>query len=931
MKMKLVLAQLLSLAVISSSFAADPLFNQQWGLKNSGQKIYRAEGEIRREQVEGISGADIHWPGTEELSSLGGEREVVVAVIDSGIDMNHPEFTDRLYAGKDFLDNVEMKDDTGHGTHVAGIIAANADGVGVQGVTPKNVKILPLKVLNKDTNGFVYKGRMITDIIADALVYAIEANVAVVNMSLGWPKIVNTPRIVRALDTAAERGIVLVAAAGNNNKDVPTWPCSHAAVICVGAMDNQGKLAEFSNHGGKVDLVAPGEWIVSSHPQAMESRTLRIQGYEAKNGSSQAAPFVSAAAALLKLQNPSFTAKEIKARLYSSAQAMKLDADKRFVRFGALSIENALKQENPVVASVAVKSLVTVEVDDVGNFDFTLPLEVLGESEEALSVEVEGLSANTEVQADSKVRVFGQLDLARDSEIPVRFVVKLGEQTQATSVTLSVARKLSSNDFLNTDIAGIPANALAQIQGDRKLSRLSLVSVESAPSNDFHAYIQAQSEDKIRVISIRANAGDSETKRSDIILEDHHQLLAVFERDINFDGKNEMIYYGINKRRDHLILTFKTLDGEDALGANSRWEWPITTFEGLPLKDGERGDFSWMRLKTFLGEISVPYYQKTWLLPEQDNATDLLDFEPPAMAPRLYYLEPVKDGERVVVRPRVIDSVDFKNKLRERLNPRPWESVMIERTLPQSQEERLAGTVRHVVSVGEDFFRRFSILTVTQVGQHTLEEHADNDVFQVGNMSLATRSLKDFSVSKDSFQMALLDRSSARVKPFIQGEAANAWTLITSGWSNPFFEVVATFEGENRRALFFESRYHVYVYDQSGDAAPVASRLPINRDSSFPGVNFSETLQSALVRSDSGNQPAVAVNSTLIYGDRLYTMVSRGQSLTRPVTLSVNVPANCVPLKTQMLTNSQGFSAYAMLCLKNAQQAQLSFFPLELK
>src|SRR5690606_2881329 len=187
-------------------------------------------------------------------------------------------------------------------------------------------------------------------------------------------------------------------------------------------------------------------------------------------------------------------------------------------------------------------------------------------------------------------------------------------------------------------------------------------------------------------------------------------------------------------------------------------------------------------------------------------------------------------------------------------------------------------------------------------------------------------SLKDFSVSKDSFQMALLDRSSARVKPFIQGKAADAWTLITSGWSNPFFEVVATFEGENRRALFFESRYHVYVYDQSGDAAPVASRLPINRDSSFPGVNFSETLQSALVRSDSGNQPAVAVNSTLIYGDRLYTMVSRGQSLTRPVTLSVNVPANCVPLKTQMLTNSQGFSAYAMLCLKNAQQAQLSFF-----
>lgn len=921
----------LTLAVSFTGFAADSMFDQQWGLKNTGQSVFRSEGEIRREQVKGVAGLDVEWPGIEELSKIEATKDVVVAVIDSGIDMSHPELEGRVIRGRDFLDNADMKDDTGHGTHVAGIIAANADGLGVQGVTPAAVKILPLKVLNKDTNGFVYKGRVITDIIADALAVAVDSNVDVINMSLGWPKLVNTPKIVRALDIAAERGIVMIAASGNNNKDVPTWPCAHPAVICVGAMDNQGKLAEFSNHGGKVDLVAPGEWIVSTHPKAMESRTLRIQGYEAKNGSSQAAPFVAAAAALIKLQNPEFKANEIKARLYASAKKLDVVEDNRFVRFGRLSIREALKNQSSNIASVLVKDLVTVEVDADGSFDFSLPIENLSNSETEPSVTVSGLAIDSQIVGE-KVRLSGKLaDLNVDSEIPVSVSVRLNEQVTTTPITLSFARKLKNSDLISTRIEGIPANALASIQGNRKMSRVGVVSVEGKPSSDFHGYIQAKSGDKIRAITIRANAGDETAQISDVTLEDHHQLLAVFERDINFDNKNDLIFYGMNARRDQLVLSVTNLAGEPLFGDNSRWELPITTFEGLPLKDGERADFSWIKLNTFLGEISVPYYQKAWFMPPEDNSNDLLDFEPPQAAPRLYYLEPYKKDDKVALRPRVVDSVALKQTLKESLSPAPWESVLVERILPQSQTERESGSVRHVVSVGEDFYRRFSILTVNKVGEHKLETHADSDVFQVGNMSLITRNLSDFSASKNSFQMALLDRSSARVKPFVKGSSSDAWTLLTSGWSNPFFEVVATFEGDNRRTLFFESRYHVYVYDQVGSDKPVAARLPINRDSSFPGVNFSETLQPVVATVDGAKQPAVAVNSTLIYGDRLYSMVSIDQTLSRPVALSVNIPANCVPLKSQFLTKSQGVSAYAMLCQKSAQVMDLSFFPLEIK
>ncbi len=930
MKFKIFLS---SLALSSTVFAAEPMFDQQWGLKNTGQKIYRAEGEIRREQVDGVLGVDIDWPGMEELNKLDQGKEVIVAVIDSGIDMNHPDLKDRVFLGKDFLDNADMKDDTGHGTHVAGIIAANSNNIGVQGVAPSAVKILPLKVLSKNINGFVYKGRIITDIIADALAFAVESNVDVINMSLGWPKLVNTPKIVRALDVAAERGIVLVAASGNNNKNVPTWPCAHPAVICVGAIDNQGNISEFSNHGGKVDLVAPGEWIVSTHPNSMESRTLRIQGYEAKNGSSQAAPFVSAAAALIKLKYPNLKAKEIKALLYSSAKPLQQDNDSRFVRFGALSISNALKSEAiKGFASLLVKDLVTIEVNDKGEYRFELPMEILAQSYERLEVSLEGIDAKVTVSENETIQVEGRLDtLMTDSEVDVIFRTDLDGRLTKSPITLSFARKIRQSDLLQTRISGLPVRALVSINGNKKSTSMNYVSVEGKPSADFHGYIYAKSENKFRVITIKANAEDEQTKLTDIILEDYEELRAVIEKDINFDGQNELIFYGVDSDQKNYVLTITDLEGKKIFGSNSRWELPHSSFNGLPEKDEGIAQFSWIKLETFLGELLVPYYQKTWFLPEEDNSNDLLDHEPPNIASRLYYLEPLNEDTRTLLRPRVIDSVAFKQKLREMLTPSPWENVLIERTLPQSTKEKEIGQVRHVVSVGEDFFRRFSIMTVSKVGEMKIEDHADHDVFQVGNMSLITRNLNNFSVSKNSFQMALLDRSSARVKPFVEGSSSDAWILLTSGWSNPFFEVAATFESDNRRTLFFESRYHVYVYDQKNNQPPKGHRLPINRDSSFPGVNFSETLQSAVVKSEQGNQPAIAVNSTLIYGDRLYTMVSGEDSFIRPVALSVNIPPNCVPLKSQYLSNSQSVSSYVMLCQNTSTSVDLSFFPLILK
>lgn len=923
------ISKILLAGVLLSQFAhaEDPLFFNQWGLRNNGQTLFRAAGDIKQDKIVGIPGTDINWPGLEALEKLG-SQEVIVAVIDSGMDMTHSDFKDRLYKGRDFLENTDtVTDDTGHGTHVAGIIAANADGLGTQGVTPSQIKILPLKVLNKDTTSFVYKGRIITDVIANAIAYAIEAKVSVINMSLGWPQLINTPKIIKTLDAAAEKGIVLVAASGNNNKDVPTWPCAHPAVICVGAMDNQGKITEFSNHGGKVDLVAPGEWIVSTIPRALESRTLRIQGYEAKNGSSQAAPFVTAAAALIKLQNPSFTAKEIKARLYSSAKKLSNDVDGRFVRFGSLSIQDALNETSSSMASVLVKDLFTVSVDREGSYNFTLPIEILGSSESEIQVSIEGLEASTRIEG-TKLLISGKIpDLLRDSDIPVVFKTTINGKTTSTPTTLSFARNLKSEDFIKVNISDIPFPTLVSQQGSLKASRIGNVSVEDPSDFDFHGFIQTKKGDEFQITSLRANADSKEVLQTKITLTGHSQVLSVFEKDVNLDGKNDFIFYTLSAKRDNLHLIFTDAEGKPLFGKNSRWDMPITTFEGLPLKGGESADFAWIKMKTFLGEILVPYYQKSWTMPDLDNSKNILDRET-GTANRLYYWEPYLKDNLTLARPRVIDSVDFKNKLQKSLKASSRDELSIDHILPQTTIEKKNGTVRHLLSMGEGFNKKSWILTLKDAKTTSLESYNDNDVYLVGGNLIQTRSIDDYSVSPNAFQMMLLDRANARVKPFVEGLQLPAWTLNTSGWNNPFFEIVGSFEKDDRRVLFFESRYHVYAYDQNGNTGtPKPMRLPINRDSSFPGVSFSETLQNVVVRESDKNQPAVSVNSTLIYGDRLYTMVSNGESFKRPISLSVTIPSTCAPLKSTYLAKTHNFSSYVMVCQEKTGVV-LAFWPL---
>lgn len=284
------------------SFAPDNTLPTSWGLR-----------EVKAEAA---------WDVTA------GSEDIVVAVIDTGVDMAHPDLAANLDTAN-AINLVEpgrpVDDDFGHGTHVAGIIAAignNRQGsVGIAWRT----KIMPIRVLGVDGTGDVYDTVL-------AIEHAVEKGASVINMSLGSPD--HSDIEADAIQDAINAGVVLVAAAGNEaaSGNYLEYPACYPGVISVAAVGPDRKRAAFSNFNSHVTIAAPGVDIFSTIPSRVNSKETRdaanyIGPYGFLSGTSMAAPFVAGAAALVLSQHPEWTSQQVTSRLTSRAGDLTIGPD----------------------------------------------------------------------------------------------------------------------------------------------------------------------------------------------------------------------------------------------------------------------------------------------------------------------------------------------------------------------------------------------------------------------------------------------------------------------------------------------------------------------------------------------------------------------------------------------------------------------------
>lgn len=260
----------------------------QYNLRNTGATITLSDDL----SLLTTSGADIKavsaWDKTKGLAS------VVIAVLDTGVDMTHTELVNKMVStGHDFVnDDADATDDNFHGTHVAGIAAAETNNnAGIAGVA-WNCKILPVKVLDADGNGYY-------DWMIEGIIWAVDNGAKVINMSLGGTDA--DAGLEAACKYAYDHGVLVVAASGNDGdgENALEYPAAYDNyVLAVGATDYNDNVASFSTHGPQVDVAAPGVYILSTAPQAYVGDG--YLPYLFASGTSMACPHVTGFAALLK-------------------------------------------------------------------------------------------------------------------------------------------------------------------------------------------------------------------------------------------------------------------------------------------------------------------------------------------------------------------------------------------------------------------------------------------------------------------------------------------------------------------------------------------------------------------------------------------------------------------------------------------------------
>ncbi len=238
---------------------------------------------------------------------------VLVAVIDSGVDTDHPQLArpGKIHAGHDFVrGHSGTFDCVSHGTGVAGIIAADPlPGVGFHGIAP-DAEILPVRISERDVGDRGEALRIDPQVLADGIRYAADAGAKVVNLSLAGYD--DHAAVRDAVAYAVAKDALVVAAVGNGQQDaaLPSFPAAYDGVLGVGAVDIDGARMSGSQIGAYVDIVAPGAKVVA---------TTRIDGHSYVDGTSFAAPFVSATAALVRAARPDLNAAQVSQRLIATA------------------------------------------------------------------------------------------------------------------------------------------------------------------------------------------------------------------------------------------------------------------------------------------------------------------------------------------------------------------------------------------------------------------------------------------------------------------------------------------------------------------------------------------------------------------------------------------------------------------------------------
>lgn len=913
----------------------DLLFPKQWGLYNQEQTVVVPNTELGPYVFKAEKGVDIDWKDSIFDIESRLVKTPVVAVVDMGIDLDHEELKDSLYRneaecnseGKPFTDKIDRDgnkfpsdcfgwdfaaidetlanyplDDKGHGTHVAGIIASKKNNeLGISGVSDK-IKILPVRVTgsvdeSSDQNKILMRAP--SQRIANGILYAVYRGVDVINLSLGWPKSMDTNFMRNAILEATRHNIIVVAASGNNNTNANIFPCSYYDVICVGSVDPDGKMSNFSNYGGEVDVLAPGNQILSTIPKAFIPLKMNIQGYDIMSGTSQAAPFVSAIAALHKGTTPKATREEISRKIFDSAMKKK---DQKKSLHGLVQLGKSFEIKESTSVKPIFKNLSEIVFSNEGKFSFPLNLKNYGLKANNIEVYVRFENESITLKKNSftldelipirptSILIEGEiLDQTIDHNQTFEVTIVDGDKVETFYQELFFANNILTKEKITTSNVIFQNEALPLLSYDKETGRFfdntRTIDSQFLKNDVKDLYLRYADKSGIKLFFFKHEQNSYIEAKNTYSSESATKVISVIKGDFNYDGKPDYeiqtLVYPKGKpgfiRYAYLDSEFNPLYlGFDSINYTPQYAQASQDSQGFMRKTLPSGE-----------KLAVRYFISEGQIPKRDQVHGPFEKDDFSSKNRIYYLDPIVTSDGVSFETRALSNQIFDIKVKDLFNQKRGEENLIS-FLTQSKNEYYSSTLNALYSFGLGFKRENFKVTILE-DSYSLEK-----VSLPQKLDTYTKH-KVYDLEKneysDSFNHFVGFLTTSNVQTLLYGDSEQKIeNFVETSYENRLISFVSLFKKGNETFSLFESIDSLLLVSNNKKM-----RKKTKNFSFLPGKLMSEVYFPLSVKKEGEYLPGVYVDSTLLSGNMIYISTVVGDEFISPMGLSSFVPNNCVP------------------------------------
>ena len=969
----------------SEKLRKDQFFTYQWNLFNQGQRTTKLSEGANLLQTNGVLGQDINWKSIIAAMEANLKKSPIVAVIDVGVDWNHPELKNQIlkndkecsaqgeiidseedrdnnglkgdcigwnFAARNMYDARRPVDETGHGTHIAGIISAETNNkIGISGISSK-IKILPIKVTGPiDESNQRRTIQPLTDRIAKGILYAVHRKVDVINLSLGWTKAMDTKYLRESLDYALSQGVMIVAAAGNSKNQSSILPCSHYSVVCVGAVKVNGEIADFSNGGGEVDVLAPGDEILSTIPSNLIPLQLNVQGYDIRSGTSFAVAHVSAQAALLKSIYPEENLDTTYKRIVQTSQKTP-DANKS--NHGLIDFEASFVNSANTFVRPIFKNLSLVLYDPIDqSIKFPLYMRNFGlDLNSAIKVQIKSLTDHITLNQEydfsafphgevKKVDVSGFItDASQHHQLNLEIIIiNSANETRSYFHQIRIGHDLLKSKstyrktvkFLDRPL---PLGNLKDGKAFNFIQTVETLFPEDLIKQEFYLPRFNKESSQIEVKVLRAKESSIEEVAGTIVIPEATEVLNFYRLDVNRDGKEDYVVRTVNcsehcddpnNAKRYLQYSYWNEELKNLWGPQlSFWKF-LPTLTNVDLSSQR---FKYIEHPDF-GTVAVAYFVARTAFPQgqQDlRPFELVDFSEKGRLLRIY---PKVDGESVNLETQVVSNRTFTESVFKTLNSNmaPIESFTALKILVQSKADFHAGRLSTLFSVGDGMWSQNLLVSQNK------EDEIKSEILSTEMPLNGYEWYPSLSLTMNEASINFVGLSSRNVIQSFHfpSQVNQSSTIISSAYSSegtnePPLTHIASFHDVNSSYTFFQTPANLVLLTQK-DGKDISYKTKINRFSFLPNYIFGDTFFPVKSKLNGKLLPSLYVDESDIQNYLAGITLFNGEELVSPIGMSFFVPPICKALNPTI--RQDGTYVLSLLCF-NKEAWELIYVPFEL-